>query len=112
MTLAPKLRHRITLQVQAHTQDPDTGEDVVTWADWLADEPAEVVPLSGKEFLQSAATQAQVDTRMTIRWRAGVLTTMRIVFDGENYNVSAVLPDPTNRRWLTLMASRGVNDGV
>lgn len=112
MILAPKLRHRITLQVQTHTQDATTGEDVVTWSNWLADEPADVVPLSGKEFLQSASTQTQVDTRMTIRWRAGVLSTMRVVFDEDNYNVSVVLPDPTNRRWLTLMAYRVVNDGV
>ena len=112
MTLAAKLRHRITIQAQSRTQDPVTGEDLVTWADWLADEPAEVVPLSGKEFLQSAATQAQVDTRMTIRWREGVLPTMRIVFDALNYDIHAVLPDPSNRRWLTLMVARGVNDGI
>lgn len=106
-----KLRHRITLQQQVHTQDPTTGEDLVTWATFLADEPAEVVPLSGREFIQSAATQAAVDTRMTIRWRSGVEPTMRVVFDGNNYRVSAVLPDPSNRRWLTIMAERGVNDG-
>jgi hypothetical protein len=36
---------------------------------------------------------------------------MRVVFDGNNYQISAVLPDPSNRRWLTIMAERGVNDG-
>ena len=106
-----KLRHRLTLQVKTHAQDPATGEDLVTWSNWLADEPAEVVPLSGREFIQSAAAQAAVDTRMTIRWRSGVEPTMRVVFDGNNYQISAVLPDPSNRRWLTIMAARGVNDG-
>ena len=106
-----KLRHRLTLQAKVKTQDPDTGEELVTWSNWLADEPAEVVPLSGREFIQSAAVQASVDTRMTIRWRSGVEPTMRVVFDGSNYQISAVLPDPSNRRWLTIMAARGVNDG-
>ena len=107
-----KLRQRVTLQQQVHTQDPTTGEDLVTWAAFLTDEPAEVVPLSGKEFIQSAANQAAVDARMTIRWRSGVLPTMRVVFDSQNYSIHAVLPDPTNRKWLTLMVERGVNDGV
>lgn len=109
--LSYKLRHRITFQEQTHTQDATTGEDLVAWVNWLADEPAEVVPLSGREFIQSGANQSGVVARMTVRWRAGVLPTMRIVFDGQNYNIHPALPDPTNRRWLTLMVERGVNDG-
>lgn len=111
MTLAAKLRHRITLQSRTATQDSNTGEMVMSWANTMADEPAEVVPLSGKEFIQSGATQAQVDTRITIRWRSGIEPTMRVVFDGNNYQITAVLPDPTNRRHLTLMCQRGVNSG-
>lgn len=107
-----KLRHRLTLQSNTQTQDATTGEVTLTWADWLADEPAEVVPLSGKEYIAANATQAGGDTRMTIRWRSGVEPTMRVVFDGQNYNIHAVLPDPSNRRWLTLMCERGVNDGA
>jgi SPP1 family predicted phage head-tail adaptor len=111
VTIAAKLRHRVTFQSPTQAQDPSTGAVTVTWADWLANEPAEVVPISGKEFIQSGATQAGVDTRMTVRWRSGVEPTMRIVFDGQNYNIHAVLPDPMNRRWLTIMCQRGVNDG-
>lgn len=111
MTLAAKLRHRITLQSRVASQDATTGEATFTWTNTVADEPAEVVPLSGREFIQSGATQAQVDTRMTIRWRSGIEPTMRVVFDGNNYELTAILPDPMNRRWLTLMCNRGVNDG-
>ena len=112
MTLATKLRHRINVQSRTASQDANTGETVFVWANLLAGEPAEVVPLSGREFIQSGATQAGVDTRMTIRWRSGIEPTMRVVFDGHNYQITAVLPDPTNRRWLTLMCQRGVSDGV
>lgn len=109
--IAYKLRHRITLQQQSQAQDPATGEVTVTWSAAVSDEPAEVVPLSGREFIQSGATQSGVDTRMTIRWRSGIDPTMRVVFDGQNYNIHAVLPDPSNCRWLTIMCERGVNDG-
>lgn len=110
--LAHRLRHRITIQSQTLTQDTTTGENTVSWSAFLADEPAEVVPLSGKEFISAAASQAQVDCRMTIRWQSGVLPTMRVVFDSQNYQIRAVLPDPSNARWLTLMVQRGVDDGA
>ena len=112
MTLAAKLRHRVDLQTRTGTQNSTTGEMTYTWASTYAAEPAEVVPLSGREFIAAGATQAGVDTRITIRWRSGIEPTMRVVFDGQNYNLHAVLPDPTNRRWLTLMCSRGLNDGT
>lgn len=111
MTLAAKLRHRINVQSRTASQDATTGETTFTWSNTLTSEPAEVVPLSGRELIQSGATQAQVDTRMTIRWRSGIEPTMRVVFDGNNYQITAVLPDPTSRRWLTLMCQRGVNNG-
>lgn len=109
--LAPRLRHRITLQAKTVTQDTIGTAITQSWADWLAREPAEVVPLSGREFIQAGGKQAAVSARMTIRWRAGVVPTMRVIFDGGFYNIEAVLPDPTGRRWLTLMVSEGLSDG-
>jgi SPP1 family predicted phage head-tail adaptor len=101
--LAPRLRHRITFLYQVQTQDLTSGAINIAWATWLADEPAEVVPLSGREFIQSAATQAQVSARMTIREREGIHPSMRITFDGETYEIAAILRDASARRWITLM---------
>lgn len=108
---AGALRQRITLQAMTPTQDPVTGEITTAWADFAADVPAEVVPLSGREFIAAAATQAEVSARVTIRYLAGVLPSMRMLFDGQTYAIAAVLPDPTARKHLTLMVSRGVSDG-
>lgn len=110
MSLAQRLRHRGDLQAATSVQDPISGELTESWADFAADEPIEVVPLSGREFVQSGATQAGVDTRITMRYRAGVLPSMRWVVDGDVYNIRAVLPDPTLRRHLTMMCQRGVSD--
>lgn len=63
------------------------------------------MPLSGREFMQSASNQSEITARATIRWRTGILPTMRMVFDSQNYKIHAVLPDPTNRGWLNLMVS-------
>ena len=51
MTLAAKLRHRVTLQTRTGSQDATTGETTFTWSNTVADEPAEVVPLSGRVFV-------------------------------------------------------------
>lgn len=110
--LTQRLRHRITIQSQVQTQDLDAGGAViVTWSTLVADEPAEVVPVSGREYLQAGAMQTEIAARMTIRWRDGIAPTQRVLFDGRYYDIQAVLPDPSARRWLTLMVSAGVSDG-
>lgn len=63
------------------------------------------MPLSGREYMQSASLQSEITARVTIRWRTGILPTMRMVHDSQNYKIHAVLPDPTNRGWLNLMVS-------
>src|SRR5574337_661395 len=99
--LTPKLIHRITLQQQIRELNSDHEYHTV-WTDWLADEPAQFAFVSGRDFIQSAVLQSQVVARVTIRCRPGVLPDMRLLFDGETYAISAILPDPSARRWLTL----------
>lgn len=107
---AGALRHRITLEHNVTTRD-EWGGEVVGWQTFAADVPAEVVPLSGREFIAAGELQGQVQARITIRYLPGVLDTMRIQFDGAMYAIRAVLPDPTGRRHLTLMVDKGVASG-
>lgn len=108
---AGRLRHRVTIEAQQHAQDPTTGEITVTWQPHLSSVPAEIVPLSGREFLSAQAGQAEITARATIRWVSGIEPTMRVVHEGRNFNIRAVLPDPTFRKHITLMLAEGVNDG-
>jgi SPP1 family predicted phage head-tail adaptor len=105
------LRHRVTLQSEVTQRDPATGAAFNAWSDFATGVPAEVVPLSGREFIAAGARQAEVAARATIRYQPGVLPTMRVLFDGATYEIVAVLPDPTGRGHLTLMLATGVNDG-
>ena len=110
MRRAGKYRHRITLQAFTVVRDP-LGGDTKTWVDWHKDVPAEVVPLSGREFTAASAEHGQVTVRMEIPYLAGVLNTMRVTFDGQAYAIRAVLPDPTARSHINLMVDSGVSDG-
>ena len=101
MSLAHRLRHRITIEQKTAGADA-WGQPVETW-ETVAIAPAEVWPLSGREYIAAQAEQAGVTTKITIRYQAGIEPAMRITHDGKTYNIKAVLPDPTARRHLTLM---------
>lgn len=113
--LAQRLRHRVDIQALVTSQNPATG---ATYEDWesvrgSADDliPAAIEALSGREFIAAAATQSTVTTRITIRARHGLLPSMRVVHRGDLYNIRAILPDPTQRRYQVLMCEVGANDG-
>lgn len=112
--LNTSLRHRIDIQRKVIEIDSDG----IRREEWETirqpDEaliPAAIVPLSGREFVAAQAVQAGVTTRINVRVRPGIKPAMRIVHGDEIYNIRAVLPDPTLRRHLTIMAEMGVNDG-
>lgn len=109
---AGKLRHRVTIEEKTQTQDGVTGDVTHTWTTWAENVPAAIEPLSGREFVTSAAQQAGVTARITIRWREGVTADMRIVHNGTLYNIAAVLEDNNSgRSHITMPCSRGVSEG-
>lgn len=104
------LRHWVVIQQLARTLD-GSGNTVEAWSDF-ASVYAEVAPLSAREFVAGQAVQSGVDTRITIRYLAGVRPTMRILHDGRLFNIQGVLSDTASgREYLTLPCSEGVNDG-
>lgn len=115
MTLAAgRLKDLVRLERQEVSQDPVTGEVTTTWVTVAEHIPAEIVALSAREFIAAGATQAEVTARIKIRYRAGVIASMRMVDErmGTPYGLVGVLPDPNSgREYLTLPAKAGVSDG-
>lgn len=112
MTIAAgKLRHRITIEAKVTGRDPGTGAPITTWQTW-ADMWAEVAPLSAREFIAAQAGQSEVTARITIRYRQGLLATMRIVHRGQIYNIAGMLPDNVSGlEYITIPCGQGVNNG-
>ncbi|RZZ81401.1 phage head closure protein [Pseudoxanthomonas winnipegensis] len=102
--MSGKYPHRIDLLARGLQKD-QFGDEVETWTTWAPSVPADVHPLSGREFIEAGADQAQLKARIQIPYKPGVESTMRVVHDGVEYGIQAVLPDPTARRHLTLMVS-------
>lgn len=107
--LAARLRHRIDIEQLSITRDAYGGA-LESWTVFADNVGAEIVPLSGREFVSAQAVQAGVTTRITVRYKSGVLPNMRVKHGSDVYNIKAVLPDPTLRRHLTLMCEIGVTD--
>jgi SPP1 family predicted phage head-tail adaptor len=110
---AGKLRHRITFEALVLGQDPDTGEEVEAWAPIWEKVPASVEPLSARDLIAAQSGQSEATGRMVIRYRPGVLPTMRIIHRGDVYNIQGpALPDPVSGlEYLTILVAKGVNDG-
>ncbi len=101
MTTAAIFRHRITIQEHVTGQD-EAGQPVDMWQD-VATVWAAVEPLRGREYFAAAQVQAEVTTRIRIRYRRGIRPDMRVLYDGRLYNINAVI-DPEERHMeLQLM---------
>jgi len=73
---------------------------------------SKVEPLQGREYFAAQQMQAVTNHRVTIRYRAGVLATWRVVWRGQPLEI---VGDPIEvaggREWLELMCVSGVRDG-
>lgn len=105
---AGDLIHRVRIERNAYTQDATTGEMVTSWQT-VAHVWAQVVPLSGREFMASASEQSEVRARIVIRARDDVEAGMRVIHRGKYYAILAALPDvESGREHLSLMVAEGV----
>lgn len=112
MGIATTMDKRILLQAPPTGQNA-AGEPLTGWTNVVADGDGKVwaamEDISGREFMAGAAVQTSAQTKITIRYRAGIVSAMRVLHGGDAYNIEAVLGQ--DRRELLLMCSRGVNDG-
>jgi len=82
------MRHRITLQKKVDVTDAD-GFTTQQWQD-VATVWAAVENLHGREYWEAAAVQAENTVKFTIRYRPDIDQTMRIVFCGQIYEITAI----------------------
>lgn len=103
------LRHRVSLQQNTPVRD-EAGQPIASWAEvtklW-----ADVRFMRGLEALKSDAAVSVNQCSIRIRYRAGVTSAMRLVGGSTVYDIRAVLPDTTGKRYLDLLCETGANDG-
>lgn len=110
MNKAGDLDQRITFQRFAGTPD-GIGGMVQAWADvptvptvW-----AKVTPRLGSEGMEEGRTNATAMATFTVRYRADISETDRILWRGEPWNIRRVLRVSGRAQWIDIDAERGVN---
>lgn len=110
---AGDLRHRIELQHKVTPRDPESGEYGEPEWQKLLSVWAKVSPLSARDLIAAQAAKSEATARMVIRFRSGILPTMRIVYRGEVYSIEGppLEDDKSGQEYLTILVSKGVKDG-
>lgn len=104
---AGSLRHRITIQQATSTPDA-AGQPIPTWATWLANEPAEVLQTDGAEAIRKLQVVAGATHAVRIRYRTGVLTTLRIIWEGRTLGIVGARDIDGRRRELWISCKESV----
>lgn len=98
---AGKLRHQITIEQVTETQST-TGMTAETWSEF-ATVWAAVEPLRGREFFASKQIQAEISTRIRIRYLAGITPKMRVLFGTRVYLIDSVIDAEERHIEMQLM---------
>jgi SPP1 family predicted phage head-tail adaptor len=96
------MRQRCTIQQPTETVD-DAGQPVVSWSDFLVNEPCQFIPVSGNETMRGRQLEVGTKAIFRVRYRAGYRPDMRISYGGEYYGITYVNQVDGLRRYLELM---------
>lgn len=103
------LRHRITFQ-ELTTNTNENGFEAETWEDFKTAWAA-VSNLNGREYYQAAQVQAENTVKFTIRYLEGIDPSMRILFQGKQYNITSIDNIKYQNRHIEIKAQEVVGSG-
>lgn len=96
------LRERVTIRAKTRTVD-GVGRDTESWSTQVAaNVPASVDPLMGQELMTAKQLQSEVTHKVRMRYRTGILPTMRIEYRSRNLQILEVLNVGERRRMIEL----------
>lgn len=101
----PNLDRRITIQSATVAQDA-SGEEIETWSTYRDGVAAEYLPVSGQEQFDAHQRLATAVARFRIRYRTDLTREMRIVYDGELWDITHLEEDRRydRRQFLVVTA--------
>lgn len=106
---AGRLNKKVTIQNRVVTRNA-LNEAVTTWTD-LASVWAAIEPLQGREFWAQQQVQSEVTIRVRIRYRTGLLPSMRLRYGQRIFVIESIINPKEKNQELQLMCSEGVSNG-
>lgn len=96
------LRHRITIQKFTIGVN-ENGFETEDWQEYKTVR-ASVSNLTGKEYYQAAAIQAEKTVKFKVRYFEDIDTSMRIVFKDSKYNITSIDNKEYTNKYLEIKA--------
>lgn len=96
------MRQRCTVQQVTETQDA-SGQPVVTWSNYVVDEPCQFIPTGGTETMRGRQLEAATKAIFRVRFRSGYQPEMRVVYGSTNYGITYVNQVDGLRRYIELV---------
>lgn len=96
-----KLRYRIVIEESIASRD-SFGAEVSEWIQF-AKVWANVSPISGREFVTFKQINAEISTKITLRYLAGVNTEMRVLFKDRIFEINSIINPEEKNVSLLLM---------
>ena len=103
---AGKLRHRISIQRKV-SNDDGMGGGVMSWQE-IKSTRAMITPLSGRESLQAQRIEAETTHRLYMRYFADLEQADKVVYDGRDFNIKAIINIEERNKYLELQCKEGV----
>lgn len=100
-SLTNRLNKRVTIKQLTTTTD-EYGQPIDTWTD-VATVWAAIEPLRGREYFAAMAEQADVTTRIRIRYREGIDRTMIVTCDGVDFEIGHIIDPEYRHQEMQLM---------
>lgn len=98
---AGRLRHRITIQQQVKSQN-DMDEWITTYEDW-ATVWASIEPNRGRMYFEAKQANSEVEGRIIMRYRSGVVPTMRVKYGNRIFKIISIIHPKENFKELNLL---------
>lgn len=103
------LDRRIEIQGATVTRDPDSNEQITAWTT-VATVWANRRDVSAREFLAAGSVHSEQLVVFTIRWRAEIDTGMRVLHDGQVFDLTGK-GEIGRRQYLTLQSKAVDSNG-
>ncbi|MGV1017431.1 MAG: phage head closure protein [Fluviibacter phosphoraccumulans] len=111
---AQKLNRRITIQRKVGGQD-SLGQPVETWVDvcklWSHIKTINGSGFINQEFHDGGKELSRTTASFRVRIRKGITADMRVLHQGQVYEIRVVLPDLQDNRYMDLGCAIGANQG-
>lgn len=112
--IAQEFNRRIRIQRMTGGLD-SWGQPVETWETfatvWAAVRTQTGMGFINNEFQAGGGEVSRATVSFRIHKRDNVTAGMRVLYQGEPYDIRAVLPDLKDNRYLDLGCAKGANDG-